>query len=471
MASPPVRSSTLPTSLPSEVGRDDEQGENGSSPPQPGHMPSRWDGKGPLDSAVPEEMTGLHWENCCNYVDKYDEDICRVWKEEIDKLLIFAGLFSAAVTAFAVEAFQWLEDPSDANTALLAQLVALQLNGAPDPPTAPFRPGASAIRINIFWFTSLTLSLGSVLVGILCLQWLREYQRPVPTLSFKDRLIYRQNRYDGLIAWKVPEIVSTLPLLLQISVILFFAGVFDLLWERNQIVALVILVQFIIITLLLALSAIIPALQIARSWFSYNGATQKNWPIYKQCPYKSPQSWLACHFILYVLDVVWRCVDHSSEVSLWTQMRVNFSQTSWFAFDEFCFAFGNRQVTSSIGWMQKNCPRNSKITHQLYQCISDLGHGELPAIWETTQAFSPSEAWKSLMKDKDSEAYKTSTLSTPSYRELLSAFFLDTFHQSLPATVEHWIRAVNAEPLLLKKMPARRFLEELPEDKHGAWNI
>ena len=120
-----------------------------------------------------------------------------------------AGLFSAAVTAFVVESYQWLDDSSDETANLLSQLISIQFNGTITPVAAKsFTPSPSAIRINICWFFSLVLSLTSVLVSNFCLQWLREYERPVAT-TFKDKLRYRQIRYDGLVAWKVPESCSS----------------------------------------------------------------------------------------------------------------------------------------------------------------------------------------------------------------------------------------------------------------------
>src|SRR6266446_7680910 len=93
----------------------------------------------------------------------------------------------------------------------------------------PFSVSRSAVRINIFWFLSLTLSMATVLIGILCMQWLREFKRDAAR-SHKDAIAIRQMRFEGLLKWKVPMILSLLPLLLQFALVLFFAGVLDLLW-------------------------------------------------------------------------------------------------------------------------------------------------------------------------------------------------------------------------------------------------
>ncbi|KAF9532480.1 hypothetical protein CPB83DRAFT_759418, partial [Crepidotus variabilis] len=54
------------------------------------------------------------WEKCYSTVENYDDDLCSGWRDEVDKLLIFAGLFSATVTSFLLESYGRLsEDPSD----------------------------------------------------------------------------------------------------------------------------------------------------------------------------------------------------------------------------------------------------------------------------------------------------------------------------------------------------------------------
>ena len=71
----------------------------------------------------------------------------------------------------------------------------------PSPPP-PFKPESKFIRINVLWFISLSLSLTTVLVGTLCMQWLREY-RHYDSLTHRDALLLRQMRYEGLLRWKV----------------------------------------------------------------------------------------------------------------------------------------------------------------------------------------------------------------------------------------------------------------------------
>ncbi|TFK35583.1 hypothetical protein BDQ12DRAFT_611498, partial [Crucibulum laeve] len=97
--------------------------------------------------------------------------ICKIWKDEVEKLLVFVTLFSAVVTAFTVESYKLLQDdPQDTTTAFL-QYIAFHMPGTSSSnPSAPALPTISSnalssptsdptIRINIFWFMSLSLSL------------------------------------------------------------------------------------------------------------------------------------------------------------------------------------------------------------------------------------------------------------------------------------------------------------------------
>ncbi|EJD35656.1 hypothetical protein AURDEDRAFT_17483, partial [Auricularia subglabra TFB-10046 SS5] len=107
------------------------------------------------------------WQECAKIVTKYDKEMCEAFRDEIDTLL--AGLFSAVVTAFTIESYQWLHDDSgDASVQLLAQIASLLNDNRTVPvPSTSVVPDKSATRINAYWFLSLTLSLSAALIGIL----------------------------------------------------------------------------------------------------------------------------------------------------------------------------------------------------------------------------------------------------------------------------------------------------------------
>ena len=67
-------------------------------------------------------------------------------------------------------------------------------------------------------------------------QWLRAYRLP-GHLTIRERVRLREYRYTGLRNWGVPQIVSTLSVLLQIALILFLSGLCYLLASLDRTVA------------------------------------------------------------------------------------------------------------------------------------------------------------------------------------------------------------------------------------------
>ncbi|KAF8650332.1 hypothetical protein AX16_005294 [Volvariella volvacea WC 439] len=248
------------------------------------------------DTKVAEESWRLYKE-----VEKHDNEMCQAWNEEIQNLLIFSSLFAATVTAFTIESYQWLESDPTETTAKMTMQISLQLANLSNPlgytgnsalssllfnpePRKPY-----AVIVNILWFLSLSISLSTVLVGILCLQWIREYQRDAHHLTAMEALLLRQHRYVGLTGWKVPQIISVLPVLLQLSVLLFFVGLYHFLWELDHIVAAAIMPVMCIVTLVLFGTALAP---IVQRTFNDGSVLPR-----VQCPYISPQAWL-CYLMV-----------------------------------------------------------------------------------------------------------------------------------------------------------------------------
>jgi hypothetical protein len=203
-------------------------------------------------------------------------------------------LFSATVTAFTIESYKWLaEDPADATVRLMAQLTQQLGAGATDISAVDyprFTITAEAVRINIFWFLSLIIALSAALVGILCKQWIREYQRDI-AISNQEAFELRQLRKQSWEAWRVPDIISSTSPLLQLALLLFFAGVVDLLWSRVRatVVAAVITVtaglsvSFIIVTIMLPFSYDLFRVVLRDSKFV-------EWNNLFPCAYRSPLS-------------------------------------------------------------------------------------------------------------------------------------------------------------------------------------
>ncbi|KAI0094226.1 hypothetical protein BDY19DRAFT_879838, partial [Irpex rosettiformis] len=180
------------------------------------------------------------WAAMADTVRAYDEEKVKDTKEDVDTLLVFAGLFSAVLTAFLNESYQKLSPDTPSQMLAVMQQIALQtasynmvngmINATSQPPaeitditSQPFQPSTSDIRVNILWFSSLIFSLITASFGMLVKQWLREYLA-VENPSPQARLRIRRFRYPELIRWNVFEIAAILPLLQQMALALFFIG-------------------------------------------------------------------------------------------------------------------------------------------------------------------------------------------------------------------------------------------------------
>jgi hypothetical protein len=166
-----------------------------------------------------------------------------------------AGLFSAVLTAFIIDSKQNLKvSPQDQmvyylqqNVALLDQIsrqissIAPQLS-IPSTPPAPFpafKPSASDIRVNVFWFMALIFSLSAALVATLVQQWVRDYMHVFQRYSDPlKRARLRQYLLEGTEGSYMLVSAEAVPGLLHVSLFLFFVGLCDFIFNINTKVAL-----------------------------------------------------------------------------------------------------------------------------------------------------------------------------------------------------------------------------------------
>ncbi|EMD35963.1 hypothetical protein CERSUDRAFT_96188 [Gelatoporia subvermispora B] len=194
-----------------------------------------------LTSGQPTKAVAAQaWIECAERIKEYDEETIKAWKEEIDTLLVFAGLFSAVVTAFNVQFIQLLQPDSAGMTVILLMDILQQMNGTTNVTVPNLNPplAHSSVNINILWYSSLILSLAAASVGILVKQWLNQYTSGLSSISRSGARI-RQFRYDALSKWRVVDILTLLPVLLLGALVLFLAGLIEILWTVQETVATV----------------------------------------------------------------------------------------------------------------------------------------------------------------------------------------------------------------------------------------
>lgn len=239
---------------------------------------------------------------------QYDRELIESWKESITFQLIFvsvsyvaylhtdsltqypqAGLFSAVLTAFIVVSFPLLQSNLAQETNLILLQISAQLSNGSGSVRVPdsasnFQTASSAIAVNSLWLSSLVFSLGTASIAILVMKWFQEYLAQGSD-QVRESTRIRQFRYDGLKRWRVDVLMSLLPLLLHISLVLFFAGLIVFLWTVEKTVAS-------IVTILIGV------------WEIFWVATIALPSISKDCPYKSTEALAFFSLVQYLEHVV-----------------------------------------------------------------------------------------------------------------------------------------------------------------------
>ncbi|KAJ7055770.1 hypothetical protein C8F01DRAFT_1234283 [Mycena amicta] len=171
------------------------------------------------------------WAVYIGEAEKYDKALVDSWKSDMEGLVIFAALFSAILTAFIIESYTTLSpNPGDITVQLLMKISA-QMEAAANGSTfqdtvfPPFTPPQTSIVCNSLWFISLGLSLSCALIATLIQQWARDFlhQTDIHSAPLVRARIF-SFLYYGLKSFRMHQVVELLPLLLHISLLLFFAG-------------------------------------------------------------------------------------------------------------------------------------------------------------------------------------------------------------------------------------------------------
>ncbi|KAJ3572082.1 hypothetical protein NP233_g3318 [Leucocoprinus birnbaumii] len=322
------------------------------------------------------------WETCLSYAKKQVDDEIEIWKDEVDKLLIFATLFSGVAGSFAIESYHSVkQDPADTTVLLLKTLISIQLNATNPQPNLPIDLDpqvpvtAAAQRINIYNFLSLILSLSVVMAGILCLQWLREYGKDPYSIpgARHEHLGIRFMRRQGMKKWGVFFILKLLPLILLLSLLLFFAGIIELLRSVDETSTIVASIFIGITTSFILVTTALPALQ---SFYVHFFPRSKK---RSECPYKSPQAWIFYQFFAKPIRMM-RCAlatlgGQSSSID--PAVIDVFNLQTWSGYDWLVYHNHSRlpDAISNAGlrihWLGKLYLQEKDLAEALYKCIQD----------------------------------------------------------------------------------------------------
>ncbi|KAF7341580.1 hypothetical protein MSAN_02055000 [Mycena sanguinolenta] len=234
--------------------------------------------EGHYSDAENEEACAKIWSIYVGEAERYDAALVESWKADMEGMLIFSGLFSASLTAFLIESYKVLQpDSGDLTVAGIAQLsqqlAAIANNMTFVSPLRPsFTPTIGSLWCNALWFISLSCSLTCALLATLVEQWAREFlhkteMRPSPL----RRARVFSFLYFGLKHFRMHTIVDTIPFLLHVSLLLFFAGLVAFLLPVNRVMMYLMCIVLIVFVVLYTVLTILPVLRL-------------------DCPYRTPLS-------------------------------------------------------------------------------------------------------------------------------------------------------------------------------------
>ena len=144
-------------------------------------------------------------------------------------LSLKAGLFSAVSSAFVIDVHSNLKpNPSEQSAALLrAILLTLNQSAIPsETPTVPpiqEDPPSEIVTVTGLMYASLLISLLAAFIAMLGKQWLNRYLRNAGG-SMIERCGDRQRKCDGLKKWPFHLFVESLPVMLQVALLLLVCG-------------------------------------------------------------------------------------------------------------------------------------------------------------------------------------------------------------------------------------------------------
>jgi len=146
-------------------------------------------------------------------------------------------LFAGFLSAFLIELLGRLEqDPLDIIQDVLIYQTQMMRNSSLGPYVpADFSPPEHIVVVNALFYASLGFMVLAAFIAMLIKSWVREFDRGLRAMSIPEqRAKTREFRYLGMERWKLPEMVETLPLLIQISLLLFSIGLVIFLFHISK---------------------------------------------------------------------------------------------------------------------------------------------------------------------------------------------------------------------------------------------
>ena len=153
---------------------------------------------------------------------------------------------SAVASAFIIQVDSQLQPDSGDETAALLRVLIYKIDNTTfgtNVPTIPqwSGPPPAIVHVQALLFTSLAASLLSALLAMLGKQWLNRYASTDMQGSAIERSQNRKRKLDGIIRWYFDSVMESLPLMLQVALLLLGCALSRYLWEANINIASVVI--------------------------------------------------------------------------------------------------------------------------------------------------------------------------------------------------------------------------------------
>ncbi|KAH9922719.1 uncharacterized protein B0H18DRAFT_502378 [Fomitopsis serialis] len=259
----------------------------------------------------------------------WDHENARVkrWRNEINSLLTFAGLFAAVVTGFGVQYYTMMQQPAapDYNTQILER-ISLQLAGFVNQTDSnPSQPLPSSLPpfdipeiapahayVAALWFAALVCGLAAASIAILVNQWVNNLLTPVALsgTGSHEQLRVWNLRHQTFRSWGLAVFIDIPSVLLQVALILFLVGLVGYLWQLSVRVAMPSLILVAVLLSFLSVTTILPVF-LAYSPFISPQSLFLRWVC---APIKLSFYWATTQFCtwLWVMNQV-ACIDEFLE--------------------------------------------------------------------------------------------------------------------------------------------------------------
>ncbi|KAF9078830.1 hypothetical protein BDP27DRAFT_1207066, partial [Rhodocollybia butyracea] len=133
-----------------------------------------------------------------------------------------------------------------------------------------FVPDTGQVWVNGLWALSLSLSLFVALASVLVKQWLHHYLT-LPSGTPSERSHLRHYRLVGFQRWRVRAIIGSLPVIMHLSLAVFFVGLVIFLYPLQRVLSYIISAVTLFVYFFYVATNVLPV-------------------FYPQCPYQTPLS-------------------------------------------------------------------------------------------------------------------------------------------------------------------------------------